>query len=118
MDPRHVSLELKILNQILDLINIYREESLDYLVSQPALQSELKDICSLIYACAHQPIDSDALLAKRNFLSIDPIPLPLLNYDVVLNKKEFKNTIVQIRILATKYHQTDPFFHRLLVILK
>lgn len=118
MDSRHASIELNLFNHVIEFINHYRNENLDHLVTADHLQKQIKEICQLIYACAHIKVDTEVLLAKKNFLSIDPVPLPSIENDTVLDKKEFKKTIKQIEKIANQQIEADPFYPQLLALFQ
>lgn len=112
MDPRHVSLEIHLFNQIISFINTYREEHLDEMMLDEKLLAEIKNICTLIYSCVHLWRDMNTLLSKKNLLSIDTVPLTLISTEAVIDQREFANAFYQLKVIAEKNDKPSDFYTR------
>lgn len=112
MDPRHESLEQELLNDLINLLNQYIQEQTDELLEKPELCKELKEIADYIYSHVKLNVEVDEIFSKKNFLSIDIVPLPFLGEEMLMqahSPKDPQKIIKATQTIMANY--ADSYLH-------
>lgn len=97
MDPRHQSSDEYIFNEIIAAVNHYITDHVDYLcdMRNKKIRRYIKQVCQSVYEYAGVSVDIDAILAKKNLLSIDVVLFPYVR-DEDFTKKHDHRMYMQV----------------------
>lgn len=115
MDPRHETIDLEILNRCVNYLNHFVSANIDEILIQEWLANDIRRIAENIYHYANMEVDISHLIAKKNFLSLDMVQLPIID-DATLCRSErknsdFSNMISSIELIVMKRNNIDMGQH-------
>lgn len=116
MDPRHESLSQEMLNQFIHLMNNYVRQNTDEVVTHDRLREDMKRMALYIYDYAHMRVDVEAMLSKKNLLSVDIVPLPSVN-ELTTREKDFATVLRVLEKMLAKSRRESPFYSKAQEIL-
>lgn len=113
MDSRHESLQQQTLNHLINVFNNYISQNIDTFLQKDELHNDVKEMAKTIYHCAGKQVEVELILAKENLLSIDRVPLPIID-EMLPNEEDFLKLLGEIKSVSEKQNG-DPDLRKSLV---